>query len=55
MIVTFLALLELLKMNRLCAIQDGNFGEIVLAPPGESDAASEWDETSSVGEPHGND
>jgi segregation and condensation protein A len=53
MIVTFLALLELLKMNRLSAIQDGNFGEIVLAPPGSDDAPSEWDEAP-TGEPHGN-
>jgi len=54
MIVTFLALLELLKMNRLSAIQDGNFGEIVLAPPGSDDALpSEWDEAP-TGEPHGN-
>jgi segregation and condensation protein A len=53
MIVTFLALLELLKMNRLSAIQDGNFGEIVLAPPGSGDAPSEWDEAP-TGEPHGN-
>jgi segregation and condensation protein A len=49
MIVTFLALLELLKMNRLSAIQDGNFGEIVLAPPVVGDVPSEWE-----GEPHGN-
>jgi hypothetical protein len=34
MIVTFLALLELLKLNLLNAIRTGNFGEIVLAPPG---------------------
>ncbi len=33
MIVTFLALLELLKMNKLTAIQSTNFGEIDLAPP----------------------
>jgi len=49
MIVTFLALLELLKMNLLSAIQEGNFGEIVLAPPVSVDAPSEWEE-----EPHGN-
>ena len=33
MIVTFLALLELLKMNRLSAVQSANFGEIELGPP----------------------
>ena len=33
MIVTFLALLELLKMNRLVAAQTGNFGAIELSPP----------------------
>jgi segregation and condensation protein A len=33
MIVTFLALLELLKMNRLVAAQTGNFGAIELTPP----------------------
>lgn len=33
MIVTFLALLELLKLNRLVAVQAGNFGEIELSPP----------------------
>jgi segregation and condensation protein A len=54
MIVTFLALLELLKMNRLSAIQDGNFGEIVLAPPSEADAASEWDTALPSGDAHGN-
>jgi len=53
MIVTFLALLELLKLNLLNAIQDGNFGEIVLAPPVSDDAPSEWDEAP-TGEPHGN-
>ena len=35
MIVTFLALLELLKLNRLVAIQSANFGEIELATPTE--------------------
>lgn len=55
MIVTFLALLELLKMNRLSVIQDGNFGEIVLAPPDEGDAASEWENAApSSGDAHGN-
>jgi segregation and condensation protein A len=55
MIVTFLALLELLKLNRLSAIQDGNFGEIVLAPPSEEAAASEWDEAPTApGDTHGN-
>ena len=44
MIVTFLALLELLKMNRLSVVQDANFGEIVLAPPLAGDTPSEWDE-----------
>ena len=53
MIVTFLALLELLKMNRLSAIQEGNFGEIVLAPPADGDAPSEWDEAP-TGDVHGN-
>jgi segregation and condensation protein A len=43
MIVTFLALLELLKMNRLSAIQDANFGNIVLAPPSDEALPSEWD------------
>jgi len=43
MIVTFLALLELLKLNRLSAIQDGNFGEIVLALPQEGEQPSEWE------------
>jgi segregation and condensation protein A len=33
MIVTFLALLELLKLNRLVAVQSGNFGAIELTPP----------------------
>jgi segregation and condensation protein A len=33
MIVTFLALLELLKLNRLVAVQSTTFGEIELAPP----------------------
>ena len=32
MIVTFLALLELLKLNRLVAVQDMTFGEIELVP-----------------------
>jgi segregation and condensation protein A len=55
MIVTFLALLELLKLNRLSAIQDGNFGEIVLAPPSEEVVASEWDEAPTPsGDTHGN-
>lgn len=44
MIVTFLALLELLKLNRLSVVQDANFGEIVLAPPQAGDTPSEWDE-----------
>jgi len=44
MIVTFLALLELLKLNRLAAVQSTTFGEIELAPPeafddGETGAA----------------
>ena len=52
MIVTFLALLELLKLNRLSAIQDANFGEIVLAPPVPGDAATEWDEAP-TGDAHG--
>jgi segregation and condensation protein A len=51
MIVTFLALLELLKMNRLSAVQDANFGHIVLAPPSDEVAPSEWDVPS--GETHG--
>jgi segregation and condensation protein A len=33
MIVTFLALLELLKLNRLVAVQSGTFGAIELTPP----------------------
>jgi segregation and condensation protein A len=41
MIVTFLALLELLKLNRLVAVQAANFGDIELAPPGEETAAAE--------------
>jgi segregation and condensation protein A len=54
MIVTFLALLELLKMNRLSVIQDANFGEIVLAPPQAGDTPSEWDETAHPsGDAHG--
>ena len=54
MIVTFLALLELLKMNRLSAIQDANFGDIVLAPPTDEVAPSEWDEAPTPsGETHG--
>ncbi|MEO6461551.1 MAG: segregation/condensation protein A [Candidatus Eisenbacteria bacterium] len=40
MIVTFLALLELMKLNRLVAVQAANFGAIELVPPGE-DFASE--------------
>jgi segregation and condensation protein A len=39
MIVTFLALLELMKLNRLVAVQSLNFGEIELAPPDEDFAA----------------
>ena len=57
MIVTFLALLELLKMNRLSAIQDGNFGEIVLAPPDAADQPSEWEGAAPAlpsGDAHGN-
>jgi len=42
MIVTFLALLELLKLNRLVAVQSANFGEIELAPPSEEELPSEW-------------
>jgi segregation and condensation protein A len=38
MIVTFLALLELLKLNRLVAVQSATFGEIELVPPGETEA-----------------
>ncbi len=55
MIVTFLALLELLKMNRLSAVQRGNFDEIVLEPPTEEDAASEWDTPAAApsGDAHG--
>jgi segregation and condensation protein A len=37
MIVTFLALLELLKLNRLVAVQAANFGEIELATPSAED------------------
>ena len=39
MIVTFLALLELLKLNRLVAVQAANFGGIELAPPEEDYSA----------------
>lgn len=39
MIVTFLALLELMKLNRLVAVQAANFGEIELVPPEEDFAA----------------
>jgi segregation and condensation protein A len=54
MIVTFLALLELLKMNRLSVIQDANFGEIVLASPQAGDTPSEWDEAAHPsGDAHG--
>ena len=42
MIVTFLALLELLKLNRLHAIQEGTFGEITLAMPQDGAQPSEW-------------
>lgn len=41
MIVTFLALLELLKLNRLVAVQAATFGDIELAPPDEESAAAE--------------
>ena len=57
MIVTFLALLELLKMNRLSVVQDANFGEIVLALPDEGDQPSEWGATAPAlpsGDAHGN-
>jgi len=57
MIVTFLALLELLKMNRLSVVQDANFGEIVLALPDEGDQPSEWEATAPAlpsGDAHGN-
>jgi len=43
MIVTFLALLELLKMARLVASQEGTFGEITLALPTDEALPSEWD------------
>ncbi|MEP7028421.1 MAG: segregation/condensation protein A, partial [Candidatus Eisenbacteria bacterium] len=56
MIVTFLALLELLKMNRLSAVQHGNFDEIVLEPPADEDVPSEWDTPAAApsGDAHGN-
>ena len=46
MIVTFLALLELLKMNKLSAIQSTNFGEIDLAPPEDMNPVA--DETAMI-------
>ena len=57
MIVTFLALLELLKLHRVTAVQDANFGEIVLAPPSDTEAVSEWEAagpTAAPGDAHGN-
>jgi segregation and condensation protein A len=41
MIVTFLALLELLKMNRVQAVQSENFGEIELAAVSEEPATGD--------------
>ena len=46
-IVSFLALLELLKMGRILAVQDDPFGDIWLEAPEEdplfaADAESEW-------------
>lgn len=39
MIVTFLALLELMKLNRVVAVQSASFGGIELVPPDEDFAA----------------
>ncbi len=43
MIVTFLALLELLKLNRLVAEQTSTFGEIELGPPADEPAEAAED------------
>jgi segregation and condensation protein A len=41
MIVTFLALLELLKLHRLAAVQEETFGEIELMLPAEEESGAE--------------
>jgi len=41
MIVTFLALLELLKLHRIAAVQDVTFGEIELMLPAEEESEAE--------------
>jgi len=60
MIVTFLALLELLKMNRLTRVPGGTFGDITLVAPTDETPASEWETgeaptpaSTPPGDPHG--
>ena len=52
MIVTFLALLELLKLNRLSASQQGTFGEIVLEPS-DGETPSGLEAPAAPGDDHG--